>query len=178
MRWLWRFYAKPNSLLTEFLRDTIISPWIMRPRTLLISSNFLHFFSGTFFSFGAFMQASLRTLPDQSITWRWNVTGKFSSKSAYHVLINPRIKSSDTRFIWKNKSPLKVKIFTWALLKDKVPTWESLLNKEIQVPSGCTLCHSVFVETSGHLFINCPCSKIILTAMAPHAAPKDGVEDF
>jgi hypothetical protein len=62
--------------------------------------------------------------------------------------------------IWKWQIPLKVKLFVWLLLEQKILTWDNLLKRGFQGPSICVLCKES-EESLLHLFGDCSFIKII-----------------
>ncbi|KAK2357456.1 hypothetical protein QL285_094722 [Trifolium repens] len=92
--------------------------------------------------------------------WQWvpdPATGS-SVRDAYQILT-----SQDTvtlgaaeNHIWHNQVPLKVSIFAWRLLRDRLPTKTNLVNRGILSPnlhfcvSGCG-----GIESAQHLFLSC-----------------------
>jgi hypothetical protein len=66
-------------------------------------------------------------------------------------------KNSDIvkRKIWSWECPLKLKLFTWLLMEDKILTWNNLLKRGWQGPGYCYLCKGN-EETTFHLFVHCP----------------------
>ena len=59
---------------------------------------------------------------------------------------------------WKWNLTLKVLLFCWLLIANKVLTWDSLLRRGFYGTSVCLLCFSD-AETATHLMINCPFTK-------------------
>ncbi|XP_024628870.1 uncharacterized protein [Medicago truncatula] len=58
--------------------------------------------------------------------------------------------------VWHKHVPLKVSIFAWRLVKNRLPTRSNLLGRGVLLPAdaGCLLGCGL-VETSQHLFISC-----------------------
>jgi hypothetical protein len=56
--------------------------------------------------------------------------------------------------LWKWNVALKIKLFFWLILENKVLTWENLVSKGWEGPSFCILC-ARGPETVNHLFIHC-----------------------
>jgi hypothetical protein len=57
--------------------------------------------------------------------------------------------------LWKQKCPQKAKIFMWAALNNRIPTWEALNKRQIEGPGRCALCKNAN-ETTLHILITCP----------------------
>jgi hypothetical protein len=79
------------------------------------------------------------------------------SRKFYSTIINsaniPNITGWRKR-LWKWKIPLKVKLFTWLVDKNKISSWDNLLRKGWIGPNICQLCFKD-EETVPHLFIHC-----------------------
>ena len=63
--------------------------------------------------------------------WRWALesTNTFSVRSAYKYLTlqPPLVSSVDALSLWHKDVPLKVVLFGWRLLRDRLPTKDNLL---------------------------------------------------
>jgi hypothetical protein len=66
------------------------------------------------------------------------------------------------RGLWKLKCPQKAKIFLWAALNDKIPTWDNLRRRQIEGSGRCSLCQNEN-ESTFHILISCPFSKKVWT---------------
>ena len=71
--------------------------------------------------------------------WRLTSTGIFSVKSMYLDLLNnqPRFSS---KYIWKIKVPLKIKIFMWLLHRQVILTKDNLAKRNWNGNQGCCFC--------------------------------------
>jgi len=82
----------------------------------------------------------------------------YSVRGAYHLLITNDIPIADptTEMIWHKKVPLKVSIFVWRLLHDRLPTKSNLVNRGV-ISSEASLCVSGcdIIESAQHLFLSC-----------------------
>jgi len=59
--------------------------------------------------------------------------------------------------IWKSKAPLKVVVFSWKLLHDRIPSRSNLARRNCLPPEVsmlCVLCGSS-EKSSNHLFLHC-----------------------
>ncbi|KAL5154257.1 hypothetical protein HKD37_19G053651 [Glycine soja] len=64
-----------------------------------------------------------------NLLWKADPTGMYSTRSAYRLLSNLNSFAPDGRnfqLIWKLKIPPKAAIFTWRLIKDRLPTRANL----------------------------------------------------
>lgn len=104
-----------------------------------------------------FYTSSLRVQAGQPArVWRWNNTGMFTVSSAYLTLYNMGIQAAHHRVLWKLRVPMKVRVFIWLLLLDRILMQENLIIRGCQVSTTCKLCNSTSVETSGHIMWYCP----------------------
>ena len=60
------------------------------------------------------------------LIWALEASGKYTSRSLYRLMLNPREVDSRMKDIWEVKSPLKIKIFLWMQWHDRVQTGEQL----------------------------------------------------
>ena len=93
-----------------------------------------------------------------NLLWKADPSGMYSIRSAYRLLSNQNRSASDGRnfqLIWKLKIPPKAAIFTWRLIKDRLPTRANLHRRNLDLQeSVCPLCH-IEQEEAGHLFFQC-----------------------
>ena len=91
--------------------------------------------------------------------WVWSGPS-FTTRAAYRLLRD--LEDSEDPFIlqrcrlvWKRRLPLKIKVFAWLLLRQRLMT-RSLLQRMVpDASSECLLCTWV-VEDCQHLFFVCP----------------------
>ncbi|GAU21296.1 hypothetical protein TSUD_287060 [Trifolium subterraneum] len=101
------------------------------------------------------------TLQAQSLdmwTWRLDPVSGYSVRGADQLLTSHPIEPLDVAsdLIWHKQVPLKVSIFAWRLLRDRLPTKSNLAIRGIIIPeaqSCVTGCGEM--ETTQHLFISC-----------------------
>ena len=76
--------------------------------------------------------------------------------------MNPSTTSSDGKIfktIWKLKIPPRAVVFCWRLIKNRLPTRDNLLRRNVGIQEvDCPLCGCV-QEDVGHLFFNCKIIK-------------------
>ena len=65
--------------------------------------------------------------PNRRDDWAWkpDPSGQYSAKSAYDVLRGDLIEGNDVEVfeeLWKLRIPIKVSVFAWRLLRDRLPT--------------------------------------------------------
>jgi exonuclease III len=99
-------------------------------------------------------------LVEGSDYFKWNLTssGLFSVRSMYLHLIDTQ-PPFQHRKIWKMKTPLKIKIFLWFLQRGVILTKDNLARKNWKGSQHCIFCNRN--ETIQHLFLDCPCAKMI-----------------
>ncbi|KAH1150639.1 hypothetical protein GYH30_044590 [Glycine max] len=98
--------------------------------------------------------------PQREDKWLWKPEpgGHYSTKSGYHVLwgeLTEEIQDADFAEIWKLKIPTKTAVFTWRLVRDRLPTKSNLRRRQVMVQDMfCPLCNNI-EEGAAHLFFNC-----------------------
>lgn len=86
--------------------------------------------------------------------WALNNHGSFTTKSLYRFLSYGGVTNRNAEMIWSAKIPLKIKIFLWQMLHDRLQSADCLTQKGWKGDDSCTLCLNK--ETSDHIFFNCP----------------------
>ncbi|KAJ3678057.1 hypothetical protein LUZ60_001860 [Juncus effusus] len=71
----------------------------------------------------------------QPSRWRWTGDGIFNASSAYRFLTEPGIRCSWHHRFWTIKAPLKIKIFAWVAMQNKIPTYANLRKRGFVGPS-------------------------------------------
>lgn len=79
----------------------------------------------------------------------------FSCASAYRAMHHSGVISASQKALWTIKIPMKVRIFLWLMLDNKILTQQVLHSRGCQVQVGCHLCSSTAMETRDHLMWNC-----------------------
>lgn len=59
--------------------------------------------------------------------------------------------------LWKSKCTMRLKVFLWLMLMDRLNTREMLQKKQFNIQGGtnCAMCNSMIVESMTHLFFSC-----------------------
>jgi len=92
--------------------------------------------------------------------WLWYLEPDkgYYVRGVYQMLttIKQSIHVAPSNQIWHKEAPLKVTIFVWRLLRERLPTKDNLLacgilHHDNQLCGGCGM-----EETTNHLFISCP----------------------
>jgi len=96
-----------------------------------------------------------------TMVWKADPSGLYSTKSAYRLMMTYNRSVSDGRIfqtIWKLKIPPRALVFSWRLIKDRLPTTTTranLLRRNVSIQeTECPLC-GIEQEEAGHLFFNC-----------------------
>ena len=91
--------------------------------------------------------------------WQWlpNITGGYTVRGAYQILTsNDNLVLDDTgALVWHKQVPLKVSILAWRLLRDRLPTKNNLLRRDI-LHNATILCVAGCGndESTSHLFLH------------------------
>jgi hypothetical protein len=95
--------------------------------------------------------------PDR-FAWKLTKSGIFTVKSMYEDLMNYH-EHLPTKYLWKLKVPLKIKIFMWFLRRNVLLTRDNLIKRQWKGSKKCCFCDAE--ESIEHLFLSCPLSKIV-----------------
>jgi len=99
--------------------------------------------------------------PNHSDRWIWHLhaSSNYNVISAYNHLLTPtsnNLSAIHMSEIWNKEVPLKISLFVWRLLRDRLPTTDSLIKRHILLPNaqlcvgGCGM-----MEDAKHLFLSC-----------------------
>lgn len=94
--------------------------------------------------------------PDK-LVWSLAENGIYTPKAEYLNLIShkqPEQTKVWWKSIWKLVSPPRTRLFFWCILRNKVPTGESLSHRSFHGPHRCVLCKNSS-ESTVHLFLQC-----------------------
>ena len=93
-----------------------------------------------------------------SLIWKVDPSGAYSTKSAYNILKNDGRSVNDDRafkIIWNLKIPPRAIAFCWRIFRNRLPTKANLRKRHITLPSyRCPLCDSE-EEDIGHIMFSC-----------------------
>jgi hypothetical protein len=92
------------------------------------------------------------------IKWKWGGRGHFTSKSVYDHLTKDDC-GANFQHIWKSKIPLEIKIFTWQLENNAIPTKDNMVKRKWDGNPSCMFCEQL--ETLNHLFFQCSTTKVV-----------------
>ncbi|GKA09496.1 RNA-directed DNA polymerase, eukaryota [Tanacetum coccineum] len=101
---------------------------------------------------------ALVVLSNAEDRWSWSLSGhgEFLVKSAREVIDKHVLITSSTPTRWSKVLPIKLNIFMWRMLLDKLPTRSNLTIRGLDVPCSLCLNRETGVETRDHLFFVCP----------------------
>ncbi|KAL5193638.1 putative ribonuclease H protein [Glycine soja] len=91
-------------------------------------------------------------------SWEGDSSGGYTVGSAYWLLDRDSAdENQDAVFttLWKLKVPSKASVFSWRLIRDKLPTKSNLRSRNVEISDvNCPFC-SNHVEDASHLFFSC-----------------------
>ena len=64
-----------------------------------------------------------------------------------------------SKYVWKVKVPLKIKVFMWFVHKQVILTKDNLVKRNWTGSTRCNFCDRD--ETIKHLFLDCPLAKVL-----------------
>ena len=64
-----------------------------------------------------------------------------------------------SKYVWKVKVPLKIKVFMWFVHKQVILTKDNLAKHNWTEPTRCSFCDRY--ETIKHFFLDCPLAKVL-----------------
>ncbi|GAU15300.1 hypothetical protein TSUD_03680 [Trifolium subterraneum] len=101
----------------------------------------------------------LHTNISDSWIWRHDISGGYSVGGAYSLLTTMDVVTTlgVSDLIWHKQVPLKVSVLAWQLLRNRLPTKDNLVARNI-IPLDARFCVTGFSEpeTANHLFLSCP----------------------
>lgn len=97
------------------------------------------------------------TLMDREdrLRWRWTAQGEYTANSVYQVMVTGGKTRWEFKEIWTARVPLKVKLFTYLLLQERILTQDVMVRRGIPYQLGCVLCDSATIESAAHLLYQC-----------------------
>jgi len=97
---------------------------------------------------------------DKEDRWTWNLekSNVYTVRSAYNCqsaqlqIVDP----GEVKLLWQKYVPLKVVIFVWRLLRNRLPTKDDLLRRGVLHTDTCQCVYGCgSTETVNHLFLHC-----------------------
>jgi hypothetical protein len=92
------------------------------------------------------------------ISWTLERSGEYLVSSMY-LALSQGASVVHFRDMWAAKLPLKIRIFTWQLTLNRLPTREVLAHRRGPSDGRCALCGAI--ESASHLFFNCYLAKFV-----------------
>ena len=98
----------------------------------------------------------MRHLSDGSDSVRWALekSGKYTTSSLYEAIRFGGVSDFRAMLIWKCPIPLKVKIFLWMAVHDRIQCGVQLKKKMWSGPEKCFVCDKH--ESADHILFQCP----------------------
>ena len=92
--------------------------------------------------------------------WMHDSKGVYTVCNSYKMLLPCSDISSSSIWnrLWRLDVPSKVKHFMWRVLTNVLPTTENLLQKHVEVPTACPICHVSF-ENVCHILLVFPFAR-------------------
>jgi hypothetical protein len=88
-----------------------------------------------------------------TIKWTLDKTQTFTTKSLYQLLTHGGVRDLLCTLVWKWKVPLKVKVFLWQMIHDKLQTATTLKRRGWHGSPLCCVCDRP--ETVDHIMFQC-----------------------
>uniref|UniRef100_A0A8I6Z3D2 Reverse transcriptase zinc-binding domain-containing protein n=1 Tax=Hordeum vulgare subsp. vulgare TaxID=112509 RepID=A0A8I6Z3D2_HORVV len=114
---------------------------------------------------------------NDNVSWSLSPSGEFSVTLAYQalcqVLVLPWLSP-----VWKAPMPLKIKIFVWQLLRDRLPLGTEVLKRHGPGNNTCPVCHVPEIGT--HILFSCVAAQalwcFVREALGPELEAHDLVD--
>lgn len=96
------------------------------------------------------------TFSDDVYTWKLNMNGKFSMKTAYGSVVRNENLMEDNRWklIWDNSLTSRIKHFLWLVRRGRLLTNSKHARRRMTDNEGCSRCETV-QESISHVLHNC-----------------------
>ena len=117
---------------------------------------------------------SLTDTPD-SVSWALSPSKCFTVRSAYRALFRGPVLAW-TSHLWKAPMPLKIKIFTWQLLRDRLPSGVEVVKRFGPGDGSCPLC--AVPESGTHILFSCPAARFLWSFLAEALGPEWQAQDL
>ena len=114
--------------------------------------------------------------------WKLDISGQFSTKTAYEALFLGAVQFEPSTLIWKNWGPRKCKFFLWLVAHNRCWTADRLARRGLPHPEHCPFCDQED-ETIQHLLCSCVFSQqfwfqLFRTFALPDIAPQPSASGF
>ena len=98
--------------------------------------------------------------PDQ-VRWAMEKSGLYTTRSMYRMLSHRGVENKRMKLLWGSKLPLKIKIFMWLALQDRLQSGVALKKRNWKGDSNCVVCK--VPESADHIFFLCPLARFTWT---------------
>uniref|UniRef100_A0A453KKF4 Reverse transcriptase zinc-binding domain-containing protein n=1 Tax=Aegilops tauschii subsp. strangulata TaxID=200361 RepID=A0A453KKF4_AEGTS len=112
--------------------------------------------------------------PD-TVSWSLSPSGEFSVSSAYQALCHMPVLQRLSP-LCKAPLPLKIKIFVWQLLRDRLPSGTEVLKRHGPGNGLCPLCH--VPETGTHILFSCVAAQALWCFVREALGPEWEAQDL
>jgi len=96
--------------------------------------------------------------PDKAI-WRLEAKGVYSSRSMYRFISFGGVLDKRVGKLWRSKLPMKLKVFVWQAMHNRLPTGVVLKGRNWKGDINCPLCGSP--ETIDHILFQCIIARFV-----------------
>ncbi|XP_037432425.1 uncharacterized protein LOC119299287 [Triticum dicoccoides] len=99
-------------------------------------------------------------------------TDVYTAKSYYKFYFRDVSTHKAYKWLWKSSATMKIKVFGWLLLSDRLDTRNMLKRRHYKIGDnyGCILCGTNDEETLEHMIFHCPFSKACWDTLHIHWA--------
>jgi hypothetical protein len=105
--------------------------------------------------------------PQDRMAWMLEKSGRYTTKSMCRFLLHRGLVNTRMRRLWKNRMPMKVKVFMWLVSQNRIQSGEVLGGRKWKGDKNCKICK--VLETSDHIFFNCPLAKFLWVGLMSEA---------
>lgn len=102
---------------------------------------------------------------EDRIVWRFTSDGQYTARSAYNAQFEDLTRCAPAELTWTAKAPPKCRFFCWLMLRNRIWTPARLQLRQWPNHYFCQLCFRS-LETTCHLFMECPVSRTLWTQIA------------
>jgi hypothetical protein len=101
------------------------------------------------------------TASDVVDTRRFVWGDRYTPSKYYNFLFSRVPQDVALKAIWDSRALLKLKVFLWTLMIDRLNTRDIMLRKQWNIESSpeCSMCNALVLETRDHLFFDCEFAK-------------------
>ncbi|GJS87984.1 RNA-directed DNA polymerase, eukaryota, reverse transcriptase zinc-binding domain protein [Tanacetum coccineum] len=141
---------KHANVASKLQASNVASSFRRPPRSGIENSQFIE------------LEQILSSISLSSVSDRWSWTlhglGDFSVKSAREEIDKHVLVVSPSQNRWSKVLPIKLNVFSWRMMLDRLPTMSNLYNRGINIT--CILCPNcgAAIENRNHLFFGCSMS--------------------